>query len=67
MITEFKEAIIKYFEMTYLCLMSYFLSIEVTQQNDGIFISQKKYVSNIWKKFKMENSKSTSTPIEEKM
>jgi hypothetical protein len=53
MIVEFREAMIRCFEMTDLGLMSYFLGIEVVQQKDGIFISQKKYASDILKKFKM--------------
>ena len=67
MIAEFREAMIKCFEMTDLGLMSYFLGIEVVQQSDGIFISQKKYAVDILKKFKMENSKPVSTPVEEKL
>ena len=58
---------IRCFEMTDLGLMSYFLDIEVVQHNDGIFISQKKYASDILKKFKMEHSKPIFTPIEEKL
>ena len=67
MIVEFREAMIRCFEMTDLGLMSYFLGIKVVQQKDGIFISQKKYASDILKKFKMEHSKPISTPIEEKL
>jgi len=40
---EFKEDMMKTFEMTNLGLLSYFLGIEVSKRNDGIFISQKKY------------------------
>jgi len=32
-----------------------------------IFISQKKYVADILKKFKMENFKPVSTPVDEKL
>jgi len=67
MIIKFKEAIIRCFEMTDLGLMSYFLGIEVDQQNDRIFISQKKYAADILKKFKMENLKPISTLVEEKL
>jgi len=67
MIAEFREAMIRCFEMTDLSLMSYFLGIEVVQQKGGIFISQKKYASDILKKFKMEHSKPISTPVEEKL
>jgi hypothetical protein len=67
MVAEFREAMIRRFEMTDLGLMSYFLGIEVVQQNDGMFISQKKYASDILKKFKMEHSKPITTPVEEKL
>lgn len=67
MITKFREAMIRQFEMTDMGLMSYFLGIEVVQQNDEIFISQKKYASDILKKFKMEQSKPVYTPVEEKL
>jgi hypothetical protein len=52
------------FEMTDNGLMSYFLGIEVKQQHDGIFISQKKYMKEILEKFKMESCNSMSTPVE---
>ena len=67
MIAEFRKAMVKCFEMTNLGLVSYFLGIEVIQQDDGIFISQKKYVADILKKFKMENSKPISTPVKEEL
>ena len=43
--------------------MSYFLGIEVKQQQDGIFISQKKYMKEILEKFKMSNCNPVNTPI----
>ncbi|KAG2404035.1 Retrovirus-related Pol polyprotein from transposon TNT 1-94 Protease [Vigna angularis] len=67
MIAEFREAMVQCFEMTDLGLMSYFLGIEVVQQNDGILISQKKYATDTLKKFKMEYSKPISIPVEEKL
>ena len=50
-VAEFREATVKQFKMINLGLMSYFLGIEVVQQDDGIFISQKTYVNDILKKF----------------
>ncbi|XP_074341862.1 secreted RxLR effector protein 161-like [Apium graveolens] len=44
--------------------MSYFLGVEVKQNKDGIFMSQKKYVEQILKKFRMEECKPISTPAE---
>ncbi|KAL5765296.1 hypothetical protein ACOSQ2_017890 [Xanthoceras sorbifolium] len=44
--------------------MVYYLGIEVKQQNNGIFISQESYAKEILKKFRMENCKPISTPVE---
>ncbi|KAE8683276.1 TMV resistance protein N-like [Hibiscus syriacus] len=55
MFNEFKDVMMKEFEMTDMGLMAYYLGIEVKQQNDGIFISQESYAKEILKKFKMEN------------
>ncbi|XP_062075761.1 secreted RxLR effector protein 161-like [Humulus lupulus] len=56
MVKKFKEDMMKSFEMTNFGLMHYFLGIEITQKEDGIFISQKKYIDTLLKKFKMEGS-----------
>ena len=39
MFEEFKKAMTKEFEMTDIGLMSYYLGIEVKQEEDNIFIS----------------------------
>nr|GEZ57439.1 uncharacterized mitochondrial protein AtMg00810-like [Tanacetum cinerariifolium] len=39
-------------------------SLQVEQKNDGIFISQDKYVAKILKKFGLSEGKSASTPID---
>nr|XP_016478508.1 PREDICTED: uncharacterized mitochondrial protein AtMg00810-like [Nicotiana tabacum] len=67
LIYEFREAMISKFEMIDLGLMSYFLGIEVSQLDNGIFISQKKYASDILKRFNMDKAKSIFTPLEEKL
>ncbi|KAJ4716700.1 Retrovirus-related Pol polyprotein from transposon TNT 1-94 [Melia azedarach] len=61
---DFKNTMTKEFEMTDIGLMAYYLSIEVKQEEDGIFISQQRYTKEILKKFKMKNCKPISTPIE---
>ena len=43
--------------------MEYFLVIEVTQYEDGIFINQSKYVNDVLKRFRMLNCKPAVTPI----
>ena len=57
-IEEFKFEMLKEFEMTNLGLITYFLGLEVRQQRNKIFISQRKYAKEILKKFHMENYKS---------
>ncbi|KAE8655864.1 hypothetical protein F3Y22_tig00117016pilonHSYRG00207 [Hibiscus syriacus] len=64
MFNEFKDVMMKEFEMTDMGLMAYYLDIEVKQQKDRIFISQENYTKEILKKFKMENYKPISTPEE---
>lgn len=49
--------------MTVNRLMSYFLGIEVKQQHDEIFISQKKYIKEILEKFKMDGYNLVNTPV----
>lgn len=53
---EFKQSMMKEFDMSDLEKMKYFLGIEVLQFDEGIFISQKKYVKDMIKKFGMEES-----------
>ncbi|GKD57446.1 putative ribonuclease H-like domain-containing protein [Tanacetum coccineum] len=42
----------------------FFLGLQVKQKEDGIFISQDKYVTKIIKKFRFSDVKTTSTPME---
>ena len=50
--------------MTDLGLMHYCLGVEVWQQFSGIFISQSKYARALLDKFRMQNCKPASTPME---
>ncbi|XP_041995727.1 secreted RxLR effector protein 161-like [Salvia splendens] len=63
MTKEFKEAMMKSFEMTDLGQMHYFLGIEVNQDEKGIFITQEKYTENFLKRFKMDGCKPVATPL----
>lgn len=45
-------------------LLHYFLGLEVRQNVDGIILNQRKYTSDILKKFGMWNCKSMSSPME---
>ncbi|GJZ18919.1 putative ribonuclease H-like domain-containing protein [Tanacetum coccineum] len=44
--------------------LTFFLGLQVKQKEDGIFISQDKYVTEILKKFGFIDVKTTSTPME---
>ncbi|GJY95275.1 hypothetical protein Tco_0511636 [Tanacetum coccineum] len=44
--------------------LTLFLGLQVTQKDDGIFISQDKYVDEILKKFDFSTVKTASTPME---
>ncbi|GKE79529.1 hypothetical protein Tco_1545649 [Tanacetum coccineum] len=44
--------------------LTFFLRLQVIQINDGIFISQDKYVAGILNKFDFSSVKTASTPIE---
>ncbi|KAA0025703.1 putative gag-pol polyprotein, identical [Cucumis melo var. makuwa] len=63
LVAEFKSHRKNKFEMTDLCLLYFFLGLEVCQTDGGIFISQKKYVKDLLKKFSMINCKPATTPM----
>ncbi|KAK4386523.1 Retrovirus-related Pol polyprotein from transposon TNT 1-94 [Sesamum angolense] len=63
MIQDFKEDMMKKFEMSNLGLMHFFLGIEINQEKEGIFICQRKYTENLLKKFKMESCKAVTTHL----
>ncbi|GKC95291.1 uncharacterized mitochondrial protein-like protein [Tanacetum coccineum] len=44
--------------------LTFFLGLQVQQKEDGIFISQDKYVAEILKKFNYSDVKSASTPVD---
>nr|GEV13251.1 retrovirus-related Pol polyprotein from transposon TNT 1-94 [Tanacetum cinerariifolium] len=52
------------FQMSSMGELTFFLGLQVKQKDDGIFISQDKYVAKILRKFGFTNVKSASTPIE---
>nr|GEX82526.1 ribonuclease H-like domain-containing protein [Tanacetum cinerariifolium] len=54
------------FQMSSMGELAFFLRLHVKQKEDGIFISQDKYVFEILKKFDFLSVKTASTPIESK-
>ena len=63
MFIEFKHSMKHEFDMTDLGKMRYFLSLEVFQKSDGVFISQKKYALEVLHRFGMDRSNSICNPI----
>ncbi|MCH80374.1 copia-type polyprotein, partial [Trifolium medium] len=63
MITNFKESMQRKFAMTDLGKMRYFLGIEVSQTNEGIFIHQLKYATELLARFGMDNCNTVCSPI----
>nr|GEZ94933.1 putative ribonuclease H-like domain-containing protein [Tanacetum cinerariifolium] len=54
------------FQMSLIGELTFFLGVQVKQKQDGIFISQDKYVAKLLRKFGLTNGKSASTHIDTK-
>ncbi|KAJ4754257.1 polyprotein [Rhynchospora pubera] len=63
LVEQFKNNMKKQFEMTDLGLLHYFLGLEVKQLSGKIFLSQKKYASDMLYKFGMQGCKPCPTPM----
>ncbi|GKB35354.1 putative ribonuclease H-like domain-containing protein, partial [Tanacetum coccineum] len=61
---EFEALMKSRFQMSSMRELTFFLGLQVKQKEDGIFISQDKYVAEILKKFNFVSVKTASTPIE---
>eukprot|EP00253_Pinus_taeda_P036238 PITA_36238 len=62
LIENFKTVMKEEFEMTDMGLLRYFLGIEVDQNENGIFISQARYVNEVLGRFNMQECKAAITP-----
>ncbi|GKB14275.1 putative ribonuclease H-like domain-containing protein, partial [Tanacetum coccineum] len=61
---EFEQMMHKRIQISSMWELTFFLRLQVKQKDDGIVISQDKYVADILKKFDFATVKTTSTPIE---
>nr|GEU97750.1 putative ribonuclease H-like domain-containing protein [Tanacetum cinerariifolium] len=52
------------FQMSFMGELTFFLGLQVKQKQDGIFISQDKYIAEILRKFGLTEGKSASTLID---
>ncbi|GJV85308.1 putative ribonuclease H-like domain-containing protein [Tanacetum coccineum] len=61
---EFEQIMHNRFQMSSMGELTFFLGLQVKQKEDGIFISQDKYVGEILKKFGFSSIRTASTPME---
>ena len=61
--TKFSTKMQSEFEMSLLGELIYFLGLQISQQEKGIFICQANYIKEMLKKFKMEDCKPILTPM----
>ncbi|GJX79394.1 putative ribonuclease H-like domain-containing protein [Tanacetum coccineum] len=62
--TNFEQIMHKRFQTSSMGELTFFLGLQVKQKEDGIFISQDKYVSEILKKFGFSSIRTTNTHME---
>ncbi|GJS82037.1 putative ribonuclease H-like domain-containing protein [Tanacetum coccineum] len=62
--TAFEKLMKDKFQISSIGELTFFLGLQVQQKEDGIFISQDKYVAEILKKFNYTDVKSASTPVD---
>nr|GEU79055.1 hypothetical protein [Tanacetum cinerariifolium] len=61
---EFEALMHEKFQMSAMGDLNFFLGLQVLQKEDGIFLSQDKYVGDILKKFGYSDVRSSNTPMD---
>nr|GEV19461.1 putative ribonuclease H-like domain-containing protein [Tanacetum cinerariifolium] len=61
---EFKALMHEKFQMSTIGELNFFLGLQVLQKEDGIFLSQDKYLGDILKKFRYSDVRSSNTPMD---
>ncbi|GJY31031.1 ribonuclease H-like domain-containing protein [Tanacetum coccineum] len=61
---EFEKLMHEKFQRSSMGELTFFLGLQVKQKEDGIFISQNKYVADILRKFGFTDVKTASTPMD---
>jgi hypothetical protein len=64
LIQKFAKDMQNEFEMSLLGELSFFLGLHIRRSNQGIFISQTKYIREMIKRFEMEDCKPVITPMQ---
>nr|GEW84191.1 ribonuclease H-like domain-containing protein [Tanacetum cinerariifolium] len=62
--TEFERLMKDKFQMSSMGELTFFLGLQVKQKEDGIFISQDKYIAEVFRKFNFSDVKTASTPVD---
>nr|GFB91445.1 putative ribonuclease H-like domain-containing protein [Tanacetum cinerariifolium] len=62
--SEFKALMHKKFQMSAMGELNFFLGLQVLQKEDGIFLSQDKYIGDILKKIGYSDVRSSNTPMD---
>ena len=60
---DFSKIMHDEFEMSMMGELNFFLGLQIKQLDDGIFFNQSKYIKDMLKKFGLEDSKPTKTPM----
>lgn len=60
---EFQTKMDRYFEMFDMGALRYFLHIEITQNDFGISLSQRKYIFDLLSRYNMKNCNNVPTPL----
>ncbi|XP_028962156.2 uncharacterized mitochondrial protein AtMg00810-like [Malus domestica] len=63
MLEEFRDDMMKHYEMTDLGLLHHFLGMGVLQTEKSIFIHQKKYAQKLIERFGLKDCKAVATPL----
>nr|GFC43783.1 hypothetical protein [Tanacetum cinerariifolium] len=61
---EFEALMHEKFQMSAMGELNFFLGLQVLQKEDGIFLSQDKYIGDILKKFGFLDVRSSNTPMD---
>lgn len=64
LVNEFVKLMTIEFKMSMFVELRFFLGLQVTQREDGYFVSQTKYAENLIKKFGLDGSKAKQIPME---
>ena len=63
LVDKFVSAMTGTFQMSMIGELSFFLGLQIKQSKSGLFLSQEKYARNLVKRFGLDGSKTSSSPM----